>query len=76
MWDDGWTVLTADAEADAPSSSTPWWSSKRRGSPYPPVALLARLGIGRVGQAIAAAQAPLRKVRTPQSKVVGNAHPG
>ena len=42
-----------------------------------PVALLTRLGGGRVGQAIAAARhATSRKVRTPQSKVVGNAHPG
>ncbi len=31
---------------------------------------------GRVGQAIAARKTTLRKVRTPQSTVVGNTHPG
>ena len=31
---------------------------------------------GRVGRVIAARVTGLRKVRTPQSRVVGNAHPG
>ena len=31
---------------------------------------------GRVGRVIAARETGLRKVRTPQSRVVGNTHPG
>ena len=31
---------------------------------------------GRVGRVIAARETGLRKVRTPQSRVVGNSHPG
>ena len=47
---------------------------ERRGSPHPSLALGWRW-TSRSGDR-GGAQAPLRKVRTPQSKVVGNTHPG
>ena len=38
MWDDGWTVLTADGSRCAQFEHTLVVTEKRRGSPYPSLA--------------------------------------
>ena len=54
MWDDGWTVLTADGSRCAQFEHTLVVTENGAEVLNASVALLARLGIGRVGQAIAA----------------------
>ena len=83
VWEDDWTVVTTDGSRCAQFEHTLVVTEKGRRDPHAcssGYGLGTILDCGRVGQAIAVSlfseEEKLRKVRTPQSTVVGNAHPG